>query len=44
MNYHKIIILKGRVHYPYMGDKEVFNVNNQECERAEINTQALRVS
>lgn len=34
-----MLLLKGRVHDPCMGDKGIFNVNNQGCEKVEIYVQ-----
>lgn len=36
VNYHKIMLLRGRAQAPCMGGKGIFNVNNQGCEKAEI--------
>lgn len=39
MKYKKMLLLKGRIHNPCMGDKGIFNVNNQGCEKVEIYAQ-----
>lgn len=38
-NTRKCCFLKGRIHNPCMGDKGIFNVNNQGCEKVEIYAQ-----
>lgn len=39
MDYHKIMLLRGRAQAPCMGGKGIFNVNNQGCEKAEIHAE-----